>query len=119
MKSQRRDGDGEPPQAAGLPGQPGGPALGISPGERLDDRLRAVVEQTRPRLRVLFWMHRIQPEDAEDIIQEALIALLRRWPSSPDAAQLPEVKDPATFLIGTVRLKIFNFLRRRSAERCV
>jgi RNA polymerase sigma factor (sigma-70 family) len=121
MKSQRRDGDGEPPPAAaaGVPGQPGRPATGISPAERLDDQLRAVVEQTRPRLRFLFWVHRIRPEDAEDVIQEALIALLRRWPDAKDATQLPEVKDPATFLIGTVRLRIFNFLRRRSAERCV
>ncbi|HVT14724.1 MAG TPA: sigma-70 family RNA polymerase sigma factor [Thermoanaerobaculia bacterium] len=72
--------------------------------------LSIVVEQTRPRLRALLKSHHIRPCDAEEILQEALLALVRKW---------PEVQSPEGYLIATVRRQILLFLRRRAADRCV
>lgn len=69
-----------------------------------------MVEVTRARLRALLKSYDIRPCDAEEILQEALLALVRKW---------GEVQSPETYLIATVRRQIFSFLRRRAAERCV
>jgi len=70
----------------------------------------ALLPAMRPRLRRLFERFRIAPHDAEDILQDALIILLRQWTL---------VDNPAGFLLGTVRLRIAHHLRRRASERLV
>jgi RNA polymerase sigma factor (sigma-70 family) len=37
------------------------------------------LEQVRPRLRTLFARYRIPPQDTEDILQQALLALVYQW----------------------------------------
>lgn len=42
--------------------------------------LPAVVERMRPKLHALFYRFRLSPEDAEDVLQSALVQALVRWP---------------------------------------
>lgn len=66
----------------------------------LDDFLRKV----RPRLKALFSHYKIPPQDTEDILQQALLALLYR----------PErVRDPEAWLIGTLRNKCLLYWREK------
>lgn len=70
-------------------------------GERdLDAFLRVV----RPRLRALLARQRVPPEDAEDILQQTLLALVYQW---------DRVRDPDAWLVGTVRNQCRLYWRRR------
>ena len=68
----------------------------------LESSLEAFLECLRPRLKVLFIRYRIPPIDTEDIVQQALLALLYRWRS---------VRDPEAWLVGTVRNKCLLYWR--------
>jgi RNA polymerase sigma factor (sigma-70 family) len=72
--------------------------------DRPVEEIAAVVRQARPRLQALFRSHRCTPEDAEDIVQEALLVMVKRW---------AEIAEPEAFLFGVVRRQILNLLRRR------
>jgi RNA polymerase sigma factor (sigma-70 family) len=61
---------------------------GLSAGE-----LPAVVERMRPKLHALFSRFRLSPEDAEDVLQSALVQALVRW---------PEIRNKDGWLWGTV-----------------
>jgi RNA polymerase sigma factor (sigma-70 family) len=79
--------------------------------KRLDHQGQQIAEcmhQARPRLQALFRSHRCSHEDAEDIAQEALLVLVRRW---------DEIADPQAFLFGVVRNQILSLLRRRRSHR--
>lgn len=64
----------------------------------LEDFLRRV----RPRLRAQFHRFSIPPQDTEDILQQALLALIY---------QRQEIRDPEAWLIGTVRNKCLLYWR--------
>lgn len=66
----------------------------------LDDFLRTV----RPRIKALFGHYRIPLEETEDILQQALLALLYR--------QEP-VRDREAWLLGTLRNKCLLFWRQQ------
>ncbi len=55
--------------------------------------LPAVVERMRPKLHALFNRFRLSPEDAEDVLQSALVQALVRW---------PEIRNKDGWLWGTV-----------------
>jgi RNA polymerase sigma factor (sigma-70 family) len=55
-----------------------------------EDFLKAV----EPRLKRLLALYRIPSDDAEDVLQQALLALLYQW---------ERVRDPESWLFGTVR----------------
>ena len=77
----------------------------------LDHRGQQIAEcmrQARPRLQALFRSHRCSHEDAEDILQEALLVLVRRW---------DEIEEPQYFVVGVVRRQILSLLRRRRSHR--
>ena len=77
----------------------------------LDQRGQQIAEcmrQARPRLQALFRSHRCSHEDAEDILQEALLVLVRRW---------DEIEEPQYFVVGVVRRQILSLLRRRRSHR--
>jgi RNA polymerase sigma factor (sigma-70 family) len=76
--------------------------------ERHDEEIAECVRRARPRLMALFRGHRCSHEDAEDILQEALLVLVRRW---------PEVAEPEPFLLGVVRRQMLNHLRRQRNHR--
>ncbi len=64
--------------------------------------LETFLEDVRPRLKVIFSRYRIPPDDTEDIVQQALLALLYR---------LGSIRDPQAWLIGTVKNKCLLYWR--------
>src|SRR5688572_23264718 len=55
-----------------------------------------------PKLKRLLATYRIPSEDAEDILQQALLALLSQWEN---------VRDPESWLFGTVRRHCLMYWR--------
>jgi RNA polymerase sigma factor (sigma-70 family) len=74
----------------------------------LDDFLRRV----EPRLKRLLSSYRIPVADAEDLVQQALLALLYQWET---------VRDPECWLMGTLKRRCLMYWRghRRSLYRAV
>jgi RNA polymerase sigma factor (sigma-70 family) len=64
----------------------------------------------RARLRRLFHRHHLRPQDAEDIVQTALLTVVQ---------QRAHIKDPVAYFFGAVRRLVALHLRRRAAERLV
>ena len=62
------------------------------------------LERVRPRLKCVFFRYRIPPEDADDLLQQALLAFVHR---------AGEVRDPAAWLAGTLRHKCLLYWRDR------
>jgi RNA polymerase sigma factor (sigma-70 family) len=82
---------------------PGGPVR--RPPELV---LLALLRRSRAPLRSLFRHLGIGVEDAEDLVQEALLIVTARW---------REIKEPYTFLLGTVRNLGLMHRRRQQGER--
>jgi len=66
--------------------------------------LEPFLKSVRPKLRVLFARFRVPPQDTEDILQQALLALVHQWDT---------VRDPEAWLIGTLRNKCLVYWRER------
>lgn len=65
----------------------------------------------RPRLKRLLTSARVPPADAEDLLQETMLVLVKRWD------QMEGVISREGWLIGTLRRKIQQYWRRRARER--
>ena len=78
------------------------------PGPPDDQTLRELLEGVRPRLKRLLRSYDIPPEDAEDIVQEALLDALRKWDT---------IRQKDAWLLGTVRFKCSNYWKRRRGDR--
>jgi RNA polymerase sigma factor (sigma-70 family) len=66
--------------------------------------LEHFLTSVRPRLRILFAHYRVPPQDTEDIVQQALLALLY---------QRQGIRDPEAWLMGTLRNKCLLYWRER------
>jgi RNA polymerase sigma factor (sigma-70 family) len=62
------------------------------------------LERVRPRLKCVFVHYHIPPEDAEDLLQQALLAFVRHS---------GEVRDPGAWLAGILRHKCLLYWRAR------
>jgi len=60
--------------------------------------------RVRPKLKSLFARYRVPPQDTEDILQQALLALIYHWKT---------VRDPEAWLMGTLRNKCLVYWRDR------
>src|SRR4051812_50221583 len=69
--------------------------------------LELFLHRIRPRLRALFSRYRIPLEDTEDILQQALLALLYQWQT---------VRDPEAWLLGTLRNRCLLYWRDRRRQ---
>ena len=67
-----------------------------------EDSLEDFLKRVRPRIRALFLRYRIPPQDTEDILQQALLALLYHRDS---------IRDPEAWLVGTLRNKCLLYWR--------
>jgi RNA polymerase sigma factor (sigma-70 family) len=85
------------------------PAHSQGPPEQLE--LQEFLERVRPKLRRLLVSWRVPLEDAEDLLQDSLVALHRRW------HQMHAVASREAWLLGTLRLTILKYRRRRTQER--
>jgi RNA polymerase sigma factor (sigma-70 family) len=64
--------------------------------------LETFLKRIWPRLKASFARYRIPPQDTEDILQQALLALVH---------QRPGIRDPEAWLLGTVRNKCLLYWR--------
>ncbi len=64
--------------------------------QQVEPPLESFLRGVQPRLKVLFARYRIPPQDTEDILQQALLALIY---------QRQEIRDPEAWLLGTLRNK--------------
>jgi DNA-directed RNA polymerase specialized sigma24 family protein len=62
----------------------------------------------RMQLRALFHQHGLRPEEAEDILQEAILLFLKRS---------PRIDDPASLLLGLVEDRIRHRQKRLRRDR--
>jgi len=69
---------------------------------QVESSLEGLLKQVRPRLKTVFTRYRIPPQDTEDILQQALMALVYRKES---------IRDPEAWLVGTVRNKCLLYWR--------
>ena len=69
---------------------------------RTDDSLEDFLKRVRPRVKALFLRYRIPPQDTEDILQQALLALVYHRES---------IRDPEAWLLGTLRNKALLYWR--------
>src|SRR3954468_5389308 len=74
---------------------------------QVESSLEGLLQQARPRLRTMFKRYRIPPQDTEDILQQALLALIYRR---------NEVRDPEAWLLGTVRNKCLLYWRQQRRQ---
>lgn len=65
------------------------------------------LKAVEPKLKRLLAVYRIPSEDAEDVLQQALLALLYQW---------ERVRDPESWLFGTVKRHCLMYWRMRRRQ---
>jgi RNA polymerase sigma factor (sigma-70 family) len=73
--------------------------------------IHELLAAARPKLRRMLATFHVPLEDAEDVLHDALVALLRSW------EQLDGVANREAWLLGTLRITIFQYWRARTRER--
>jgi len=71
---------------------------------QVESSLEGFLKKVRPRLKTLFAHYRIPPQDTEDILQQALLALIYHREG---------VRDPEAWLLGTLRNKCLLYWREQ------
>jgi RNA polymerase sigma factor (sigma-70 family) len=71
---------------------------------QVEASLESFLTGLRPRLKALFAHYRIPPQETEDLLQQALLALVY---------QREKVRDPEAWLLGTLRNKCLLFWREQ------
>jgi RNA polymerase sigma factor (sigma-70 family) len=69
---------------------------------QVEGSIELFLERVRPRLKVIFLRFHIPPDDAEDLLQQALLAFCRHS---------GEVRDPSAWLAGILRHKCLLYWR--------
>jgi RNA polymerase sigma factor (sigma-70 family) len=69
---------------------------------KVEASLESYLHKVQPRLKALFARYRIPTQDTEDILQQALLALVY---------QRPSIRDPEAWLVGTIRNKCLLYWR--------
>ena len=70
-------------------------------------QLEHFLHQVRPRLKALFARYRIPLQDTEDILQQALLALIYQWEG---------IRDPEAWLLGTLKNRCLLYWRDRRRQ---
>jgi RNA polymerase sigma factor (sigma-70 family) len=65
------------------------------------------LKEVEPRLKKLLSLYHIPSEDAEDLLQQALLALLYQW---------ERVRDPESWLFGTLRRNCLMYWRKHKRQ---
>jgi RNA polymerase sigma factor (sigma-70 family) len=71
--------------------------------EPLDQLLRRL----RPRLKQVLARYRVPAHDAEDLVQEALVATIQKW---------SEIQDPEAWILVTLRNRCIVYWRKRRSN---
>jgi RNA polymerase sigma factor (sigma-70 family) len=72
--------------------------------DRREEQLEKLLQQLRPRLRQILSAYRIPYPDAEDLLQDVLVAALSQWDS---------IHTQDAWLIGTLRNKCLLYWKRQ------
>ncbi|MDP9122359.1 MAG: sigma-70 family RNA polymerase sigma factor [Acidobacteriota bacterium] len=72
--------------------------------------IEALLTHSRRRIAYLFASYGIPPLDREDLVQEALLFLVKQWET---------VLHPEEWFLGTLRYRCCHYIRRRYRERRV
>ena len=80
----------------------------IAPRERPDQALEVLLERLHPQATRLLARHRIPHEDAEDLLQETLFALVFKWEA---------IRNPEAWFLSTLRSRCESFWRKQRASR--
>lgn len=79
-------------------------------GKPTDEELFArLVERARPRLQALLKLYGVAPEDGEDVLQEAVLALWRKR---------VQVRDYEAWLLSALRMECLRYRRRGRRQIC-
>src|SRR5260370_415108 len=70
----------------------------------------AVLEPVRPQLVKMLKAYRVPLPDSQDLVQDALLALVTRW---------EHVREPGLWLIGAVRNLCRKYVRRQLSSKTV
>lgn len=73
--------------------------------------IHELLAAARPKLRRMLATFDVPVEDAEDVLHDALVALVRSWD------QMDGVANREAWLLGTLRITIFQYWRARTRER--
>jgi RNA polymerase sigma factor (sigma-70 family) len=71
---------------------------------QVESFLDGFLKKVRPRLKTLFAHYRIPPQDTEDLLQQALLALIYHREG---------IRDPEAWLLGTLRNKCLLYWREQ------
>lgn len=74
-----------------------------------DETLDQLLGRLRPRLKQILYRYQVPPEDAEDILQEALLATVLKW---------ERIKNPEAWLIVTLKNRCLIYWRKRRGSVC-
>jgi RNA polymerase sigma factor (sigma-70 family) len=75
--------------------------------QREEAKLEQFLHQIRPRLKALFARYKIPFQDTEDILQQALLALIYQWDG---------IRDPEAWLLGTLKNRCLLYWRDRRRQ---
>lgn len=76
---------------------------------REEESFDALLERLRPRLKQILYRYQVPPEDAEDILQEALLATVLKW---------ERIRNPEAWLVVTLKNRCLIYWRRRRGSLC-
>lgn len=76
----------------------------VAKGQPREHALEDVLEEIQPRLRGVLATFRVPFEDAEDLLQQAILTFLMKR---------DEIHDPARWLVGTLRNRCLMYWRSR------
>jgi len=74
-----------------------------------EESFDVLLERLRPRLKQILYRYQIPPEDAEDILQEALLATVLKW---------ERIRNPEAWLVVTLKNRCLIYWRRRRGSLC-
>lgn len=82
---------------------------GIDEQPLAEESFDELLERLRPRLKQILFRYQIPPEDAEDILQEALLATVLKW---------ERIRNPEAWLVVTLKNRCLIYWRRRRGAVC-
>jgi RNA polymerase sigma factor (sigma-70 family) len=79
-----------------------------NPAYPSDDALADLLAKARPRIKLTLRHYRIPVQDAEDVLQEALMDAIRQWHT---------IRHKEAWLLGALRFKCSHYWKRQAADR--
>lgn len=72
-----------------------------------EERFAQLLEEVRPRLKMLLASYLVPPQDCEDLLQEAFLAFWRKH---------LQVEDPEAWLLSAIRMECLRYWRRKARQ---